>query len=93
MVQLNDELIELVDAEATRRGVSRSAVIREAIAEYLVASGQAAITRRIVEGYQRVPPTTPDEWGDLEGQQDQATLELLQRLDAEERAGSGGSSW
>ena len=85
MVQLSDELIRLVDAEAARRGVSRSALIREAITEHLAANGQAVIARQIVEGYQRVPPATPDAWGELEREQDEATLELLQRLDAEER--------
>ncbi|MGH9035673.1 MAG: CopG family transcriptional regulator, partial [Acidimicrobiia bacterium] len=49
MVQLSDELIGLVDAEAARRGVSRSALIREAIAEHLAASHQVVITRQIVE--------------------------------------------
>lgn len=88
MVQLSDELIELVDAEAARRGVSRSALIREAITEHLAAGHQAVMTRKIVEGYQRVPPTTPDAWGSLVDHQDEATLELLQRLDADERAGS-----
>ncbi len=87
MVQLSDELIGLVDAESARRGVSRSALIREAITEHLAASQEAVITRQIVEGYHRVPPTTPDAWGDLEDHQDEATLELLQRLDADERAG------
>jgi len=87
MVQLSDELIGLVDAEAARRGVSRSALIREAITEHLAASQQSLITGQIVEGYLRVPPATPDAWGDLEHEQDEATLELLQRLDAEERVG------
>jgi len=87
MVQLSDELIGLVDAEAARRGVSRSALIREAITDHLAASRQVVITRQIVEGYQRVPPTTPDAWGELEHHQDEATLELLQRLDSDERAG------
>lgn len=87
MVQLSDELVGLVDAEAARRGVSRSALIREAIVEHLAASHEAVMTRKIVEGYQRVPPTTPDAWGRLEDHQDEATLELVQRLDAEERAG------
>lgn len=86
MVQLSDELIDLVDAEAARRGMSRSAVIREAITEHLAASRDVLITRQIVEGYQRVPPTTPDAWGELERHQDEATLEVLQRLDADERA-------
>ncbi|MGH8992021.1 MAG: CopG family transcriptional regulator [Acidimicrobiia bacterium] len=94
MVQLSDELIELVDAEAARRGLSRSALIRQAITEHLAAGHEAAITRKIVEGYQRVPPITPDAWGLLEDHQDEATVELLQRLDADERAGGRkGKRW
>ena len=27
---------------------------------------EAAIDRAIVEGYTRIPPGTPDEWGDVE---------------------------
>jgi hypothetical protein len=92
MVQLTDELVELVDAEAVRRGVSRSAVIREAILTHLGASHEAVITRRIVEGYRRVPPATPDEWGDVEADQDQASAEVMGRLDAEERA-AGHQPW
>jgi hypothetical protein len=89
MVQLSDELVEGLDAEAARRGLSRSAVIREAIAEHLAAGAEASVTRRIVEGYERIPPATPDGWGALEAHQDEATLELLARLDVEERAGGG----
>ena len=92
MVQLTDELVELLDAEAARRGVSRSAVIREAILEHVAASHDAVITRSIVEGYRRLPPATPDQWGDLEAHQDQATAELLSRLDVEERA-AGRQPW
>lgn len=94
MVQLSDELIDLVDAEAARRGMSRSALIREAITEHLAARRDALITRQIIEGYQRVPPTTPDTWGELERHQDEATLEVLQRLDNDERSsGRGRKRW
>jgi hypothetical protein len=92
MVQLTDELIGLLDEEAARRGVSRSALIREALDRYLAESREQVATRSIVEGYTRMPPTTPDEWGDLGAQADRSTLELLQRLDAEEEAGRG-ESW
>lgn len=88
MVQLTDQLVELLDQEANRRGISRSAVIREALDRHLSEAREAAYVRRIVEGYERVPPTTPDEWGDLETHADRSTLELLQRLDAEERDAS-----
>lgn len=85
LVQLNDEMLALLDREAARRGLSRSALIRSAVAEYLHDARQAEITRDIVAGYERIPPGTPDEWGDLQVSSDQATVETLQRLDAEER--------
>lgn len=88
MVQLTDELVEMLDQEAGRRGISRSAVIREALDRHLSEAREAAHSRRIVEGYERVPPATPDEWGDLKMHADRSTLELLQRLDAEERDAS-----
>ena len=92
IVQLNDELLEALDAEAARRGASRSALIREAIAAFLHEARQDVLTRQIVDGYRRLPPATPDEWGDLGAQTQRATLETLQRLDAEERA-AGLDPW
>lgn len=85
MVQLTDELLALLDDEASRRGISRSSLIREAVAAFLGATREAVLARSIVEGYKRVPPATPDEWGDLEAMSDVATRETLQRLDKEER--------
>jgi hypothetical protein len=91
MVQLTDELLGLLDDEARRRGVSRSALIREALDGYLAERRERDLARSIVEGYTRIPPATPDEWGDPEAQADRSTLELLRRLDAEEHA--SGESW
>jgi Ribbon-helix-helix protein, copG family len=85
MVQLTDELVELLDREAERRGMSRSALIRIALEEFFQHDREAEISRRIVEGYTRIPPATPDDWGDLAAMTDQAGLDVLQRLDAEER--------
>lgn len=92
MVQLSDELVELLDRRAARRGVSRSALIREVLQDSLAEERAAAIDRRIVEGYERIPPGTPDAWGDLEASSEQATVELGQRLDAEERD-AGHQPW
>jgi len=92
MVQLTDELVQGLSTEAERRGLSRSALIRLVLQEHLEARTRESIGRRIAEGYQRVPPATPDEWGDLSAITDQATADLLARLDAEERAG-GSSGW
>lgn len=92
MVQLTDELVELLDAEAARQGSSRSAVIRDAIGAYLADVTEQAITDRIVDGYRRLPPATPDEWGDVTDQAAVSTEEVAQRLAAEERA-AGFEPW
>lgn len=92
MVQLTDDLLDLLDREAAKREVSRSALIRDILEEHLRDEREAEISRQIVEGYRRIPPGTPDEWGDLEAQGDRATKELMRELDAEERA-AGLDPW
>lgn len=92
MVQLNDELVSLLDAEAARQGISRSALIRDALEERLRDARASAIGEAIAEGYRRVPPGTPDEWGDLEEQTNRANRDLLRRLNAEEKA-AGFEPW
>ena len=85
MVQLSEELVESLDRQAARQGVSRSALIRRVLEESLAADREATVGRRIVEGYERIPPATPDAWGDQAAMTDSATVDLLHRLDAEER--------
>lgn len=92
MVQLTDRLLQLLDRQAARRGISRSALIRTALEEFLSKDEEAMVGRAIVEGYERIPPVTPDEWGDLAQLTDQATVDALHRLDAEERA-EGREPW
>jgi predicted transcriptional regulator len=92
MVQLTQDLIAKLDEEAAERGMSRSAVIREAIESHIAAREHDAIGEAIAEGYRRIPPGTPDEWGDLEHMADIATREGLQRLDLEERE-AGFDPW
>lgn len=92
MVQLTQELVERLDDEARAVGLSRSAVIRQAVSEHLERSQRSAIARRIVDGYRRVPPAVPDQWGDAAGDADVAVRELSQRLDAEERV-AGLDPW
>ena len=86
MVQLSDELLVALDDEAARQGRSRSAVIRDLLAEALEKSSDRAVGRAIVAGYQRIPPATPDAWGDVGAFGDLSTREALQRLDVEEAA-------
>lgn len=95
MVQLNQELVELLDRRAAREGVSRSQVIREAIEAFLAGDREAAIDRRIVDGYTRMPQGgeyDADEWGDLGGMVTGLVVEQLRRLDQEERE-AGFEPW
>lgn len=92
LVQLTGELLGELDLEAARRGVSRSALIREAVAAFLAERRELRLGQQIVEGYLRVPQATPDEWGDLDAHANASALETLQRLDAEER-GAGLDPW
>ncbi len=72
LVQLSDELLAVLDQRAAKRGVSRSAIVREAVERYLTEDHEAEISRRIVEGYQRVPDT-----GDLDGWAEESARELI----------------
>lgn len=92
MVQLTEDLIESLDQVAARRGLSRSALIREFVSDALQQQSAAAIGERIAAGYRRTPQGEPDDWGDPTTTKDVATEELLVRLDAEERD-AGHGSW
>lgn len=92
MVQLNDRLLHLLDRHAARRGISRSALIRTALEDFLRSDQESVVGEEIVDGYKRIPPATPDEWGDLAQVTDNATADLLHRLDAEERT-QGHQPW
>ena len=92
MVQLSDQLVERLDTEAARRGTSRSGLIRDILEEALANDREAWITQRIVDGYTRMPPGVPDDWGSLEALADAATHDTLRRLDAEERQ-AGLAPW
>jgi metal-responsive CopG/Arc/MetJ family transcriptional regulator len=57
LVQLNEALLRRLDERAAREGRSRSALIRDAIEAYLFDEEEAEISRRIIEGYERIPET------------------------------------
>jgi predicted DNA-binding protein len=92
MVQLTDRLVRMLDKMAARKGISRSALIRDAIEQFLEKDEEALVGRRIIAGYERIPPAAPDEWGGLSEVTDSAADDLLHRLDAEERA-AGHEPW
>jgi len=92
MVQLTDALVGELDAEASRRRISRSALIREVLDAYLAELRSDDVGRRIAAGYTAHPPETPDAWGAVDRHGDVGALELLQRLDQEELR-EGGPNW
>jgi hypothetical protein len=92
MVQLTDRLLHLLDQHAARKGISRSALIRSVLEEFLKKDEEAVVGRQIVAGYKRIPPATPDEWGELSEMTDRAAADVLHRLDSEERA-AGHEHW
>lgn len=87
MVQLTDELIELLDQYSVRVGVSRSQVIREAVAAFLAAERSAAIDQEIVDGYTKLPQGgeyDADEWGDIGRLMTTLTADQMRQLNIEE---------
>lgn len=92
MVQLSDDLLRSLDAEAIRQGTSRSDLIRRAVAAFLVEASRDAIGQQIADGYRRTPPGTPDDWAALDALADRSTIETAQRLDEEERR-AGLAPW
>jgi len=57
LVQLTQTLLRRLDERAAREGRSRSALIRDAIEDYLHDEEEAEISRQIVAGYERIPVT------------------------------------
>lgn len=91
LVQLTDELVAALDVEASASGRSRSALIREAIEQWLAARREQDAVERWLAGYERIPTAAPDEWGDVDAEADRHGRELAERLDAEDRA--HGRTW
>lgn len=92
MVQLSDALLADLDRAAARQGVSRSALIRDAVAAFLAESREAEAARAIVDGYRRIPQGIPDDWGDVAAMTDATVGDLMKRLEVEER-GQGLPPW
>ena len=64
LVQLDDSLLAMLDERAARSGVSRSELIRTAIAAYLAQEREAAIDAAIIDGYTRIPAEKHDAWAE-----------------------------
>lgn len=66
LIQLSDELVSALDELSVRRGMNRSALVREVLEGFVAREREDEKDRRLVEGYTRFPPGLPDEWGDIE---------------------------
>jgi len=66
MVHLSEEMIESLDKRASIDSVSRSQVIRDAVAGHLQADRAAELADQVRSAYEAQPLDTPDEWGDLQ---------------------------
>lgn len=66
LVQLTEELVDKLDALAAKADVSRSELIRRVLRRFVEREDESEKVRRYVEGYRRIPPGTPDEWGNLD---------------------------
>lgn len=91
MVQLTEALVAALDREAAEAGVSRSALVRDAIEDYLDRRASDAKEARWIAGYQGIPQDTVDDWGDMADEADRRGRELAQSLDAQEAA--SGLTW
>jgi|GEM_PF-3167541 len=65
MVHLPTEMIMLLDERASAESVSRSQVIRQAVAAYLAAETGRREAESTEAAYRAQPPDAPDDWGDL----------------------------
>lgn len=86
MVQLSDELVAQLEAEATRLGCSRSAIVREAVAEHLERSSLKRDIERYVEAYRAMPQPDIDECGDLDSMTAFSSSASLRALDLDEES-------
>jgi metal-responsive CopG/Arc/MetJ family transcriptional regulator len=88
MVQLTDDLIAMLDRRAAQEGVSRSQLVREAIAAFFESSRSAEIDRQIVDAYAQMPQGgayDADEWGNVATLMAALTADQARSLTAEER--------
>jgi predicted transcriptional regulator len=81
-IVLDEELVSLVDTFAKQRKQTRSAFVREALAETLKRMKRAAAVEAIVESY-RKHPLTKEERAEIRAM-DRATARSMRQLDKED---------
>lgn len=66
LIHLAEKDIEQLDKRANDEGISRSQVVRDAVASYLASDAAAELDELVSKAYEEFPLGTPDEWGDME---------------------------
>ena len=94
LVQLTTELVEQLDDTATARGISRSELIRDAVAAYLHADIERTEEAEWLAAYTNSSSATQrDEWGDLSRQSENAVRTAARNITADEERLAQGDSW
>ena len=66
LIHLPEDDIQQLDKRANADGISRSQVVRDAVASYLDMDAAAELDERVRKAYEEFPLDTPDDWGDME---------------------------
>ena len=94
LVQLTTELVEQLDDTAAAQGISRSELIRDAVAAYLHADIERSQEAEWLASYTNTPNTTQhDEWGDLSNQTASTTRTTARKISTDEERLSERNSW
>lgn len=88
-VRLDEALVAQLDELVAAQGgpATRTDAVRTALRSYLDQHQREAVTRRLVEGYTKVPAGSKDAWGETTPSTSGAGAALA-RLEEEEKFGS-----
>jgi len=85
-LRLPESLVKAVDiiVAADDSLATRSAALNQAVRDFVDVRSRRAVDAAIVNGYERIPAGTVDEWGDCDAAALAAALANAARLDAED---------
>ncbi len=85
-LRLPESLVKAVDiiVAADDSLATRSAALNQAVRDFVDVRSRRAVDAAIVNGYERIPAGTVDEWGDCDAAALAAALVNAARLDAED---------
>jgi len=70
LLQLTDDLVRRLDRVSKEKGLSRSAIVRDALERYVSRESEEEMDRRLIEGYTRFPPDGEfDAWSEQQARE------------------------